>query len=58
MVCNAFSAGREDGPPFEITIAHRDRVLTRMAFEHDEDAADFAIAAMNEPGRFLRGRAG
>ena len=48
------SARREDGPPFEITIAHRDDVLARMAFEHDEDAADFAIAAMHEADNFLR----
>ena len=50
------SARRENGPPFEITIAHHNRVLTRMAFEHDEDAADFAIAAMQEPDGFLRRR--
>jgi hypothetical protein len=48
------SARREHGPPFEITIAHRNKVLTRMAFEHDEDAADFAIAVMQEPDGFLR----
>ena len=50
------SARREDGPPFEITIAHRNKVLTQMAFEHDEDAADFAIAVMQEPDGFLRRR--
>ena len=50
------SARRENGPPFEITIALRNKILTRMAFEHDEDAADFAIAAMQEPDAFLRRR--
>ena len=52
------SARREDGPPFEIIIAHRNTVLMQMAFEHDEDAADFAIAAMHEPDGFLRRRMG
>ena len=52
------SARREQGPPFEITITQRNNVLRRMAFEHDEDAADFAIAAMHEADRILRGRAG
>jgi len=52
------SARREDGPPFEITIVHRKNVVTRMAFERDEDAADFAIAAMHEGDNFLRRRAG
>jgi hypothetical protein len=35
-----------DGPPFEISVfsgAHR---IKRLAFEHDEDASDFAIAEM------------
>ena len=50
------SARRNDGPLFEITIAHGERVLTRMAFEHGEDAADFAIAAMQDSDRFLRRR--
>lgn len=36
------------GPRFEITISLGDIVLSRMAFEHDEDAANFAIAAMQE----------
>ena len=48
------SARREDGPPFEIIIAHRNTVLTRMAFEHDEDAANYAITAMHEADNFLR----
>ena len=52
------SARREDGPPFEITITQRNNVLRRMAFEHDEDAAAFAIAAMHEADNFLRRRSG
>ena len=50
------SARREHGPPFEITIAHSKKVLTRMAFEHGEDAADFAIAAFHEADNFLASR--
>jgi hypothetical protein len=34
-------------PPFEITIQRGPDVLKRLTFEHDEDAADFAIAAMH-----------
>ena len=48
------SARRQDGPPFEITIAHRETVVTRRAFDNKEDAADFAIAAMDDPDSFLR----
>jgi len=47
------SARREDGPPFEITIAHRETVVTRRAFDNKEDAADFAIAAMDDPDSLL-----
>ena len=47
------SARRPHGPPFEITITHGDQVLARMAFEHHDDAADFAIAAMDEGDNFL-----
>lgn len=37
---------RSAGPPFEITILCGDSVVTQEAFEHDEDAAAFAIAKL------------
>ena len=37
---------RSAGSPFEITILRGDSVVTQVAFEHDEDAATFAIAEM------------
>ena len=45
------SVRRQTGPPFEIIIAAGDRVLRRLAFEHDEDAAAWAISAMYDAER-------
>lgn len=42
------------GPPFEIIIVHGDQIVTRRAFEHDDDAADFAIASMHQDDRYWR----
>src|SRR5215217_6725036 len=43
---------RPTGPPFEVTVVRGTDVVTRMAFEHDEDAAAFAIAAMHQGDTF------
>lgn len=45
-------ARRVAGPPFEVTIQRGADILKRVAFEHDEDAADFAIAAMRHGDKF------
>jgi hypothetical protein len=37
---------RTFGPPFEVTIQRGSEVVRRVAFERDEEAADFAIDAM------------
>ena len=42
------------GPPFEIVIVHGDQIVTRRAFEHYDDAADFAIASMHQDDRYWR----
>ena len=42
---------RGSGPPFEITITCGPEVITRRAFEHDEDAAAFAITEMHAVDR-------
>ena len=40
---------RRDSPrSFEVTIRHGADILQRVAFDHDTDAADFAIAAMHD----------
>jgi hypothetical protein len=38
---------RASGLAFEITITCGSEVVSRRAFEHDEDASAFAIAAMH-----------
>ena len=40
MACSAFRHGREDGLPFEIIIARREKVLMRVA------SSDLSIARM------------
>ena len=39
-------------PPFEITVQRGDETLTRSVFEHHEEAAAFAIAAMHAAEAF------
>ena len=39
---------RVSGPPFEITLRDGSQLLTCAAFEHDEDAAAFAVAEMHK----------
>ena len=38
---------RASDRPFEVTIQRGPEVLKQLRFEHDEDAAAFAIAAMH-----------
>lgn len=38
--------------PYEITIRRGADIVKRVAFEHDGDAADFAVAAMREADNF------
>ena len=42
------STQREEAPPFEITIAHGDKILTRAAFHAREHVREFAMAANEE----------
>lgn len=44
-------ARRTSPPFFEITVQRGADILQRVAFDHDADAADFAIAAMHDGSR-------
>ena len=41
-------ARRPSGPPYEVTLQRGADILQRVAFEHDVDASNFAIAAMRD----------
>ena len=43
---------RASGPPFEVTVQRGGEILKQAVFEHDEDAATFAIAAMRDSKSF------